>query len=151
LLLRSAEVKPLFQRFVQLFCWTFLFFCCWSFTWGLVFWTLHKRWLQVFFVEMGDEKAFPSFAVSTWAPSSELLPQCGTLYIPPLFLAEPKMSWTGVGHQFLGALSGKRGFGAMRVENGPSFGCLITFLLKSTLWTFNLCCSFLITGLYPRP
>jgi len=26
LLLRSAEVKPLFQRFVQLFCWTFLFF-----------------------------------------------------------------------------------------------------------------------------
>jgi hypothetical protein len=56
-----------------------------------------------------DEKLFAfAFAVSTLAYEQYKLPQCGTLYIPPCILLNPKSNKMSVGHQ-LGALSGKRG------------------------------------------
>ena len=57
-----------------------------------------------------DEKLCPfTFAVSTLASSQvEWLPQCGTLYIPPWVLLNPKSIGPSVGHHY-GALGGKRG------------------------------------------
>ena len=91
----------MFQRFVQHFCWTFLFFfCCWTFTWGLVFWTW--RWEESITGLMDDEKHF----LHSQFPLEH--PSYSPSFTFPLVSCWTQNAWTRVGHQY-GALSGKRG------------------------------------------